>query len=99
MEYKLNCAQLRQMAPRLHAGDRVLLSGRVYTSRDAAHKRIVAAMDAGAPAEGMPRRCRRAATSLAKGRSVRVVMRSPGCPKAAIEPVSSGVSAMKNPSR
>ena len=33
MEYKLNCAQLRQMAPRLHAGDRVLLSGRVYTSR------------------------------------------------------------------
>ena len=41
MEYKLNCAQLRQMAPRLHAGDRVLLSGRVYTSRDAAHKRIV----------------------------------------------------------
>ena len=40
MEYKLNCAQLRQMAPRLHAGDRVLLSGRVYTSRDAAHKRI-----------------------------------------------------------
>ena len=34
MEYKLNCAQLRQMAPRLHAGDRVLLSGRVYTSRD-----------------------------------------------------------------
>lgn len=49
MEYKLNCAQLRQMVPRLHAGDRVLLSGRVYTSRDAAHKRIVAAMDAGEP--------------------------------------------------
>lgn len=49
MEYKLNCAQLRQMAPRLHAGDRVLLTGRVYTSRDAAHKRIVAAMDAGEP--------------------------------------------------
>ena len=49
MEYKLNCAQLRQMAPRLHAGDRVLLSGRVYTSRDAAHKRIVAAMDAAEP--------------------------------------------------
>lgn len=38
MEYKLNCAQLRQMASRLHAGDRVLLSGRVYTSRDAAHQ-------------------------------------------------------------
>ena len=47
MEYKLNCAQLRQMAPRLHAGDRVLLSGRVYTSRDAAHKRMDEALDRG----------------------------------------------------
>ena len=28
----------------LHAGDRVFLSGTVYTSRDAAHKRIAAAM-------------------------------------------------------
>ena len=49
MEYKLNCAQLRQMAPRLHAGDRVLLSGRVYTSRDAAHKRLFALLDEGKP--------------------------------------------------
>ena len=28
----------------LHAGDRVILSGTVYTSRDAAHKRLTAAM-------------------------------------------------------
>lgn len=31
----------------LHAGDRVVLSGTVYTSRDAAHKRITAAMREG----------------------------------------------------
>jgi fumarate hydratase subunit beta len=33
----------------LHAGERVLLSGRVYTARDAAHKRMVEAIDAGQP--------------------------------------------------
>jgi len=31
----------------LHAGDRVLLSGRIYTARDAAHKRLVEAINAG----------------------------------------------------
>ncbi len=31
----------------LRAGDRVLLSGHVYTARDAAHKRMIAALDAG----------------------------------------------------
>lgn len=36
---KLNVNQLGEWAPKLHAGDRVLLSGTVYTSRDAAHKR------------------------------------------------------------
>ncbi len=46
MEYKLNVTQLREYAEKLKAGDRVILSGKVYTSRDAAHKRIVAAMDA-----------------------------------------------------
>lgn len=40
-EYKLDVSQLKDMAKELHAGDRVLLSGTVYTSRDAAHKRIV----------------------------------------------------------
>lgn len=45
MEYVLNTNQLREYAPRLKAGDRVVLSGRVYTSRDAAHKRIAAAIE------------------------------------------------------
>lgn len=49
MTYSLNTAQLREMAPTLAAGDRVLLSGVVYTSRDAAHKRIAALLDAGEP--------------------------------------------------
>lgn len=37
----------RQRVARLHAGDRVLLSGTVYTARDAAHKRIFALLDEG----------------------------------------------------
>lgn len=40
-EYILNTKELKEKAPMLHAGDRVILSGTVYTSRDAAHKRIV----------------------------------------------------------
>ena len=39
-EYKINANELKRYCPLLHAGDRVLLSGTVYTSRDAAHKRI-----------------------------------------------------------
>ena len=39
-EYKINTNELKRFCPLLHAGDRVLLSGTVYTSRDAAHKRI-----------------------------------------------------------
>jgi len=33
----------------LHAGDRVLIDGTLYVARDAAHKRMVAALDAGQP--------------------------------------------------
>lgn len=40
MEYVLNTNQLREYASKLKAGDRVILSGAVFTSRDAAHKRI-----------------------------------------------------------
>ena len=47
MEYNLNVNQLRDYTKKLKAGDRVVLSGRVYTSRDAAHKRIVEAMENG----------------------------------------------------
>ncbi len=43
----LSTEQLRAVAPQLQAGDRVLLSGTIYTARDAAHKRIFALLDAG----------------------------------------------------
>lgn len=46
-EYKLNTTQLPEMSEKLRAGDRVLLSGTVYTSRDAAHKRIVKMIEDG----------------------------------------------------
>lgn len=49
MEYTLNTKQLREYAQRLKAGDRVILSGTVYTSRDAAHKRISEAMENNQP--------------------------------------------------
>ena len=45
MEYKLFTNELKNSAKMLKAGDRVLLSGTVYTSRDAAHKRIFEMMD------------------------------------------------------
>lgn len=45
MEYKLNVTQLREYAEKLKAGDRVILSGKVFTSRDAAHKRIAEAIE------------------------------------------------------
>lgn len=37
---KINVDQLKTLSPELNAGDKVLLSGTVFTSRDAAHKRI-----------------------------------------------------------
>ena len=45
----LHTSELRKAAPRLHAGDRVLLSGTVHTSRDAAHKRLFSLLDRGEP--------------------------------------------------
>lgn len=47
--YALHTDRLAEMAPMLRAGDTVHLTGTVYTARDAAHKRIVEAMDTGAP--------------------------------------------------
>ncbi len=44
---EMNTAELKEKAKTLRAGDRVLLSGVVYTSRDAAHKRINALIDEG----------------------------------------------------
>lgn len=47
--YDLHTDELKEMAPKLRAGDTVSLTGTIYTARDAAHKRIVASMDAGEP--------------------------------------------------
>ena len=47
MERALNTADLPAAARELRAGERVRLSGVVYTARDAAHKRIFALLDAG----------------------------------------------------
>ena len=44
---KLNTAELRHVASELKAGDAVLLSGTVFTARDAAHKRIIALLENG----------------------------------------------------
>ncbi|MEG0979771.1 MAG: Fe-S-containing hydro-lyase [Oscillospiraceae bacterium] len=41
-EFKLNTDDFKEAIPFISAGDRVLLSGTVYTARDAAHKRISA---------------------------------------------------------
>ena len=46
---ELHTSELAAAARELHAGDRVLLSGTVYTARDAAHKRLFALLDAGEP--------------------------------------------------
>lgn len=45
--YELHTSQLREYVNCLKAGDTVSLTGTVYTSRDAAHKRIMAALDSG----------------------------------------------------
>ena len=47
MQYSFDTSEIKNYAPRLRAGDRVLLSGTVYTSRDAAHKRIFELMEKG----------------------------------------------------
>ncbi len=46
-EIKLNTSELKERAGDLRAGQRVLLSGTAYTSRDAAHKRITEMLDRG----------------------------------------------------
>lgn len=44
---ELNTSELKEKAKTLKAGEKILLSGTVYTSRDAAHKRIKALLDSG----------------------------------------------------
>lgn len=47
MEYRINVPVSDTELKKLYAGDSVLLSGTVYTARDAAHKRICEALDKG----------------------------------------------------
>lgn len=47
MQYKLTTPCTAEDLAELRAGDTVLLSGIVYTARDAAHKRMCEALDAG----------------------------------------------------
>lgn len=48
-EWNLNTADLAERLPELRAGDRVLLTGTIYTARDAAHKRLFELLDAEKP--------------------------------------------------
>lgn len=48
-EIRLDTCELEEKAASLRAGQRVLLSGVAYTSRDAAHKRIAGLLDRGEP--------------------------------------------------
>lgn len=45
--YRLTTDELRALQPKLRAGDRVILTGTIYTARDAAHKRIFGLLDEG----------------------------------------------------
>ena len=47
MEYRINVPASAEELKKLRAGDSVLLSGTVYTARDAAHKRICDCLDDG----------------------------------------------------
>lgn len=49
MQYKLTAPLTREALAPLRAGDTVLLSGTVYTARDAAHKRMMELLDQGKP--------------------------------------------------
>ena len=46
---RLRSEELREALPDMNAGDRVLLSGIIYTARDAAHKRFFELLDQGKP--------------------------------------------------
>jgi fumarate hydratase subunit beta len=46
---KLTTPLTDDLIERLHAGDKVSITGVIYVGRDSAHKRLVAALDAGQP--------------------------------------------------
>lgn len=45
--YEINSSELKSKAKSLHIGDKVLLTGYIYTARDAAHKRFFSLLDEG----------------------------------------------------
>ncbi len=47
MEYRINAPLDKNMAGKLRAGDYVWINGTIYTARDAAHKRMQEALEAG----------------------------------------------------
>ena len=49
MEYHISTDQIKEFSQKLRAGDRVYLSGVVYTARDAVHKSIFELIESGAP--------------------------------------------------
>lgn len=46
---QIHTDEIRGLADRLRIGDKIQLTGYVYTARDAAHKRMMALLDAGEP--------------------------------------------------
>ena len=48
-EFRIHTSELKSYCAQLSAGDKVYLSGTVYTSRDAAHKRISELLESGEP--------------------------------------------------
>ena len=48
-EYNINTDDLKSYCEKFNAGDKVYLSGTVYTARDAAHKRIFELLDSNSP--------------------------------------------------
>ena len=46
-EYYVQTIYIKEICPRLKVGDRIFLSGEVYTARDAAHKRIFESIKSG----------------------------------------------------
>jgi fumarate hydratase subunit beta len=49
MDIRITTPMTKETAASLHAGDTVLISGTLYTARDAAHTRLVALLDKGEP--------------------------------------------------
>ena len=48
-EIKITTPLTDEVIEKLHAGDKVLITGYIYTARDAAHKRMVEAIQKGEP--------------------------------------------------